>query len=1062
MGKQSRRRYGAAGGNSARAGTENKDKDRGLNITDGPEAVVFDAPKQGSKPSGVFKTNIKALAEYVGTSFGKDAHIAAKALRDGEIPQFEDAGTITKEASFMDQVIWKENYLKIQAQERNWEGNNAAIFNLLLQHCTLALKTKLQGQPDYPQIVEQQDGIALRQEIQKILLKRDGRKAKMLEVLEADKRLYTMFQGRNETLDSYLRAHVEQCEAVRDGGGHPGYSLPAARIVAEEQGIDFDALTDDAKKKEVMDAAAERYLAALFFSGLNKDKYESFKNDMHNSHIMGGGRLPETYEEVLWKAEEFRPTKVAGVAEAPGVGMPQVGEEEDNQDNEKGVVAVQTNADGTKTNKAGRKDCFHCGATDHWVGDCPHLSPAKRAEVSAAMRAGTYRAPTKEQQKENARAKPGANMMIVAGSGGDGGDGEEGGEEIAPGEGELEDVAFLQRETEEPRLEEARRTLSPDKLYLDTCSSFHMCFTKKHMRQVVEVGQKLSGDCNAGTTYSSQKGWVGRLFHVWLVENGIANVLSVGQLEQEGFHISYETGGDWVVRTPEGKSLRFQRDTGMTHGFPYLDLSDAANLEGYSCVQTMRKKYEGFTKREVEKAILARKMQLRIGIPSDREFMKLVSRNQIKNADFTVQDIANALVIFGPCLENTRGKTVRRKPDPVVVERIDLDLRGLTRFVTLTADVMFVNGNAFLVTRSRRIRLLTAEYIPARTAGQLSSSVKKIVNLYARAGFTVDVVLMDQEFDKIVDEILLAEVNTTAAREHVAEIERAIRVIKERCRGILSTLPFKYLPRRVLIHLVYFAILWLNASPVKNGISEEFSPREIIMRRALDFVKHARAQFGEYIEADWHDSPSNTMKARTYPAIYLGPTGNIQGTIKALDLNTGEVKKPRTFTPYPMPDRVIKAVNKWGKRDMERDARSQECRLEFRNRVKERFAWDNDDLEEEIANDRDAIRSSADRTIAHANLPAEHPGITLESEVVEDGAVDVVLDSDNQQSREAAENAGFLHGDRESSTGVSHDVTGEEGMEVLVENDHGDAPVIATQGDEDNSILRWFSQSGGL
>ena len=132
MGKQSRRRYGAAGGNSARAGTENKDKDRGLNITDGPEAVVFDAPKQVSKPSGVFKTNIEALAEYVGTSFGKDAHIAAKALRDGEIPQFEDAGTITKEASFMDQVIWKENYLKIQAQERNWEGNNAAIFNLLL------------------------------------------------------------------------------------------------------------------------------------------------------------------------------------------------------------------------------------------------------------------------------------------------------------------------------------------------------------------------------------------------------------------------------------------------------------------------------------------------------------------------------------------------------------------------------------------------------------------------------------------------------------------------------------------------------------------------------------------------------------------------------------------------------------------------------------------------------------------------------------------------------------------------------------------------------------------
>ena len=60
MGKQSRRRYGAAGGDSARAGTENRDKEKGLNITDGSETVVFDAPTQGSKLTGVFKTNIES------------------------------------------------------------------------------------------------------------------------------------------------------------------------------------------------------------------------------------------------------------------------------------------------------------------------------------------------------------------------------------------------------------------------------------------------------------------------------------------------------------------------------------------------------------------------------------------------------------------------------------------------------------------------------------------------------------------------------------------------------------------------------------------------------------------------------------------------------------------------------------------------------------------------------------------------------------------------------------------------------------------------------------------
>lgn len=45
-------------------------------------------------------------------------------------------------------------------------------------------------------------------------------------------------------------------------------------------------------------------------------------------------------------------------------------------------------------------------------------------------------------------------------------------------------------------------------------------------------------------------------------------------------------------------------------------------------------------------------------------------------------------------------------------------------------------------------------------------------------------------------------------------------------------------------------------------------------------------------------------------------------------------QKPRTFTLYPMPDRIINAVTKRGKRDMEPDGRSQECRLEFWNRIK--------------------------------------------------------------------------------------------------------------------------------
>ena len=95
-------------------------------------------------------------------------------------------------------------------------------------------------------------------------------------------------------------------------------------------------------------------------------------------------------------------------------------------------------------------------------------------------------------------------------------------------------------------------------------------------------------------------------------------------------------------------------------------------------------------------------------------------------------------------------------------------------------------------------------------------------------------ILMDMEFDS-TEEMLVGEVvvNTAAAREHVAEIERAIQTIKERVQAICSTLPFSRLHKLILTNVLYFAVLWLNALPLKSGVSTKFSAREIVARTKL-------------------------------------------------------------------------------------------------------------------------------------------------------------------------------------------------------------------------------------
>ena len=113
------------------------------------------------------------------------------------------------------------------------------------------------------------------------------------------------------------------------------------------------------------------------------------------------------------------------------------------------------------------------------------------------------------------------------------------------------------------------------------------------------------------------------------------------------------------------------------------------------------------------------------------------------------------------------------------------------------------------------------------------------MQLYGRAGMVVQTVLMDMEFDKTVDELLdRTVVNTSAARGDVADIEHQIHTTKERCRAIVSTLPFEILPKLIVTNIVYSIVLWLNDFPVCNGISKKYSPRSIVIRNKLGWKKH--------------------------------------------------------------------------------------------------------------------------------------------------------------------------------------------------------------------------------
>jgi hypothetical protein len=138
--------------------------------------------------------------------------------------------------------------------------------------------------------------------------------------------------------------------------------------------------------------------------------------------------------------------------------------------------------------------------------------------------------------------------------------------------------------------------------------------------------------------------------------------------------------------------------------------------------------------------------------------------------------------------------------------------------------------------------------------------------------------------------------------EHVPEVERQSRVIKERARGIVQTLPYKTMPKRIRIALIHYVMFWLNNIPKEDQVS---SPKDLILgEKVLDFNALCKLPFGAYVQVHDDAQTTNTMEPRTTGGICLGPS-NMQSGYRFFNLITGDVIIRQKWTELPVPSEVI-------------------------------------------------------------------------------------------------------------------------------------------------------------
>ncbi len=110
-----------------------------------------------------------------------------------------------------------------------------------------------------------------------------------------------------------------------------------------------------------------------------------------------------------------------------------------------------------------------------------------------------------------------------------------------------------------------------------------------------------------------------------------------------------------------------------------------------------------FSKWQVACTDKAHSLNVSLGFPSRKDFMWILRPNQIKDSPVTVEDAMAAYKIWGPSVATLKGKTVRKKPEPIKNDIVSIlkEIHELHKEVTLMNDIFFVNKIPFFVTLSR-------------------------------------------------------------------------------------------------------------------------------------------------------------------------------------------------------------------------------------------------------------------------------------------------------------------------------------------------------------------------
>ena len=411
---------------------------------------------------------------------------------------------------------------------------------------------------------------------------------------------------------------------------------------------------------------------------------------------------------------------------------------------------------------------------------------------------------------------------------------------------------------------------------------------------------------------------------VWFNPESLANIVSLAQVRklwrvtmdtQDEVSMRIHLEGNKVMKFKEHTNGLFYHDvrSGLEDEVESKMISTSDEITNYSLLQTVESNKLMFTRRQVQSADGARKLHIRLGRPAKKIFEHIIAKGLINNCPYTLDDVKRIEIVYGKDLVTLKGHMTKKKGAVLLhIQPIGLPEYILKYHmnVCISVDVLYIQGYPFIHTYCRQqTKFRTITLIPNKSAAILLKELRVVINIYQQRGFIIDAINADNDFAPLEEELRPIKLHLVSRDDHVGDVERSIRTVKEDIRTLIHGLPFTKLPKLMIVELVGQAIRNLNQFPIKDGISNTLSPLTLMTGAPKPDFNKIKLEFGQYVQVFEDNDPSNTTKSRSTGAITFMPVGVNQDNYYFMSLTTGKRLNRNQWNELPMPQGAIHRVH---------------------------------------------------------------------------------------------------------------------------------------------------------